>query len=70
MASEIKHPEDKVLYFIRGDHLSKSKFGKLDYILYKSSKNTDMNLEKCKVDINLSGLSDHPAIQAVFNLED
>lgn len=50
--------------------LSKSKFGKLDYILYKSSKNTDMNLEKCKVDINLSGLSDHPAIQAVFNLED
>ena len=29
-----------------------------------------MNLEKCKVDINLSGLSDHPAIQAVFNLED
>tara|TARA_B100000401_G_scaffold385265_1_gene288916 strand:- start:6 stop:617 length:612 start_codon:yes stop_codon:yes gene_type:complete len=50
--------------------LSKSKFGKLDYILYKSSKNTYMNLEKCKVDINLSGLSDHPAIQAVFNLED
>ncbi len=49
--------------------LSKSKFGKLDYILYKSSNETDIKLEKCKVDTNLRGLSDHPAIQAVFNLE-
>ena len=49
--------------------LSKSKFGKLDYILYKSSNETNINLEKCKVDTNLRGLSDHPAIQAVFNLE-
>ena len=49
--------------------LSKSKFGKLDYILYKSSNETNINFEKCKVDTNLRGLSDHPAIQAVFNLE-
>ena len=49
--------------------LSKSKFGKLDYILYKSSNETNINLEKCKVDTNLRGLSDHPAIQAVFNLK-
>mgnify|MGYP001437517376 CR=1 FL=1 len=49
--------------------LSKSKFGKLDYILYKSSNGTDINLEKCKVDTNFRSLSDHPAIQAVFNLE-
>ena len=49
--------------------LSKSKFGKLDYILYKSSNETNINFEKCKVDSNLRGLNDHPAIQAVFNLE-
>ena len=49
--------------------LSKSKFGKLDYILYKSSNGTGISLEKCKVDTNLRSLSDHPAIQAVFNLE-
>ena len=48
--------------------LSKSKFGKLDYILYKSSNGTYLNLEKCRVDINLRGLSDHPPIQAVFKL--
>ena len=49
--------------------LSKSKFGKLDYILYKSSNETSINLRKCRVDTNLRGLSDHPPIQAVFNLE-
>ena len=49
--------------------LSKSKFGKLDYILYKFSNETNINLEKCSVDTKLRGLSDHPAVQAVFNLD-
>ena len=45
------------------DTLSK----KLDYILYRSSGDTDILLRGCNVDAILNGLSDHPPIKAVFN---
>ena len=44
-----------------------SPFGKLDYILYRGSLDTVIELNKCSVDSRLNGLSDHPPIKASFN---
>ena len=40
----------------------------LDYIFYRSSNSTELELIKGEINQNLLGLSDHPPVDALFNI--